>query len=119
MSAPDYIPSIVAYLKRRLAEVNYPTPDIGIICGSGLGVLASTIENPFVIRYEEIKGFPRSTVVVCRSRFRAGTAGFSIRFACAQGHAGELVFGKIGGKNVVAMKGRFHFYEGYSPAQVC
>lgn len=67
-------------------------PKLAIICGSGLGPLASGIEGADVIKYESIPNFPRSTV---------------------EGHAGELVFGKLGGCEVVAMKGRFHPYEGY------
>lgn len=91
---PDTISNIVAYLKTRITEA----PDVGIICGSGLGGLAATIPEPrTVIKYEEIDGFPRSTV---------------------HGHAGQLVIGKLGGKNVVCMQGRFHYYEGYEPAQV-
>lgn len=69
------------------------TPEIGLILGSGLGVLADEIENPIAIPYEDIPHFPVSTV---------------------EGHAGQLVFGELEGKKVVAMQGRFHFYEGYS-----
>jgi purine-nucleoside phosphorylase len=68
-------------------------PTIGLILGSGLGVLADEIENPVKIPYNEIPNFPVSTV---------------------EGHAGQLVFGSLKGKKVVAMQGRFHFYEGYS-----
>jgi purine-nucleoside phosphorylase len=64
-----------------------------LILGSGLGVLADEIENPVKIPYNEIPNFPVSTV---------------------EGHAGQLVFGLLKGANVVAMQGRFHFYEGYS-----
>ncbi|MGY0209244.1 purine-nucleoside phosphorylase [Bacillus subtilis] len=73
------------------------TPEIGLILGSGLGVLADEIENPVAIPYEDIPHFPVSTV---------------------EGHAGQLVFGDLEGKRVVAMQGRFHFYEGYSMEQV-
>jgi purine-nucleoside phosphorylase len=69
------------------------TPKIGLILGSGLGVLAEEIENPVKIPYEDIPEFPVSTV---------------------EGHAGQLVFGTINGMEVVAMQGRFHFYEGYA-----
>jgi purine-nucleoside phosphorylase len=72
-------------------------PHLGLILGSGLGVLAELIENAVVIPYEEIPHFPVSTVF---------------------GHAGELVIGQVGGKNVVLMKGRFHMYEGYSAQEV-
>ena len=72
-------------------------PEIGLILGSGLGDLADRIDNPIKIKYEDIPGFPISTV---------------------EGHEGQLVFGKLSGKNVVAMQGRFHFYEGYPIADV-
>ncbi|WFD09012.1 purine-nucleoside phosphorylase [Tepidibacter hydrothermalis] len=68
-------------------------PKIGLILGSGLGVLADEIEDAVKIKYEEIPNFPVSTV---------------------EGHAGQLVIGKLQGKDVVAMQGRFHFYEGYT-----
>ncbi|MGY0691832.1 purine-nucleoside phosphorylase [Virgibacillus sp. FSP13] len=72
-------------------------PAIGLILGSGLGVLADKIENPTVIPYQEIPYFPESTV---------------------SGHKGQLVSGALEGKQVIAMQGRFHFYEGYSMKQV-
>ena len=65
---------------------------VGIILGSGLGSLAEIIENPVVIPYGEIPGFPVSTAV---------------------GHKGNLIFGQIAEHNVLAMQGRFHYYEGY------
>lgn len=68
------------------------TPCAGIVLGSGLGKLADKIENPIVIPYRTIPGFPVSTAI---------------------GHKGNFVFGELGGKFVVAMQGRFHFYEGY------
>ena len=68
-------------------------PTIGLVLGSGLGVLADEIENPVKIKYDEIPNFPVSTV---------------------EGHAGQLVIGNLQGKTVVAMQGRFHYYEGYS-----
>ena len=68
-------------------------PEIGMILGSGLGVLGDEVENPLIIRYEDIPFFPRSTV---------------------EGHAGQMVIGKLEGKNVLVMQGRFHYYEGYS-----
>ena len=64
---------------------------VGIILGSGLGSLAEIIENPVVIPYGEIPGFPVSTAV---------------------GHKGNLIFGQIAEHNVLAMQGRFHYYEG-------
>lgn len=69
------------------------TPEIGLILGSGLGVLADEIENPVKIPYSEIPNFPVSTV---------------------EGHKGQLVIGTLSGKKVMAMQGRFHYYEGYS-----
>jgi len=72
-------------------------PQIGLILGSGLGVLADLIEDAKVIAYQDIPHFPVSTV---------------------EGHAGELVAGQIKGKNVIMMKGRFHPYEGYDLAKV-
>lgn len=72
-------------------------PKIGIILGSGLGSLANSIEESVEIEYSEIPNFPVSTV---------------------EGHAGKLIFGYIHRIPVVAMKGRFHYYEGYSMNQV-
>ncbi|WJP99389.1 purine-nucleoside phosphorylase [Geobacillus stearothermophilus] len=72
-------------------------PAIGLILGSGLGVLAEEIEEAVRIPYEEIPGFPVSTV---------------------EGHAGRLVCGRLEGAAVVAMQGRFHYYEGYSLREV-
>lgn len=71
--------------------------EVGLILGSGLGELADEIENPIVIPYEEIPTFPVSTV---------------------EGHAGQLVYGMLGGKHVLALQGRFHYYEGYSMDEV-
>lgn len=72
-------------------------PQIGLILGSGLGTLADEVENPIIIKYEDIPNFPVSTV---------------------EGHEGKLVIGKLEGKNVVAMQGRFHYYEGYTMEEV-
>ena len=72
-------------------------PDAGIILGTGLGELASRIENRIEIDYKDIPNFPVSTV---------------------EGHAGKLIYGSFGNKKVVAMKGRFHYYEGYGNEQV-
>ncbi|MGL5353377.1 MAG: purine-nucleoside phosphorylase [Clostridium sp.] len=72
-------------------------PEIGLILGSGLGSLADSIENPEFYPYEDLPHFPTSTV---------------------EGHAGRLVIGMLNGKCVVAMQGRFHYYEGYSLNEV-
>jgi len=72
-------------------------PTIGIILGTGLGKLAVEIEKETVIEYENIPNFPVSTV---------------------ESHKGKLIFGKLGGKNVIAMQGRFHYYEGYTLQKV-
>lgn len=72
-------------------------PEIGLILGSGLGVLADEIENPVMIPYGDIPDFPVSTV---------------------EGHAGRLVIGELEEKTVLAMQGRFHYYEGYGLDEV-
>ncbi|MFP9098256.1 purine-nucleoside phosphorylase [Flavobacterium sp. RHBU_24] len=72
-------------------------PQYGVILGSGLGSFADDITIEHAIPYSELPNFPVSTV---------------------EGHAGKLIFGTIGDKNVVAMQGRFHYYEGYSMQQV-
>lgn len=72
-------------------------PTVGIVLGSGLGNLVDDMEIELSIPYSEIINFPVSTV---------------------QGHKGNLIFGKLGGKMVVAMQGRFHYYEGYDMKQV-
>ncbi|WP_152398318.1 purine-nucleoside phosphorylase [Paenibacillus cellulositrophicus] len=69
-------------------------PEVGLILGSGLGILADLIQDSISIAYEDIPHFPVSTV---------------------EGHAGELLLGTIEGRSVVLMKGRFHMYEGYGP----
>jgi purine-nucleoside phosphorylase len=69
-------------------------PEIGLILGSGLCVLGDELEDAVTIPYEDIPHFPVSTV---------------------EGHAGELILGKLQGRNVVLMRGRFHMYEGYEP----
>lgn len=72
-------------------------PEAGIVLGTGLGGLTARIENTIEIDYSEIPNFPVSTV---------------------EGHAGKLIYGDFGGKKVVAMKGRFHHYEGYTAQQI-
>lgn len=75
------------------AKLDGKKPFAGIVLGSGLGKLADKIENQIVIPYSEIPGFPVSTAV---------------------GHKGNFIAGDLGGKFVVAMQGRFHYYEGYT-----
>ncbi|HRH60108.1 MAG TPA: purine-nucleoside phosphorylase [Chitinophagaceae bacterium] len=83
----------VAYIKSVYAG----TPEVGIVLGSGLGNLASEIEVEQAIAYSDIPHFPVSTVV---------------------GHSGKLLLGKLNGKTVAVMAGRFHYYEGYAAQQV-
>ena len=87
------IEAAVSSLRARTAMV----PDVAIIIGTGLGDLARSISVEATVGYREIPYFPESTV---------------------ESHAGELVFGRLSGKAVVAMRGRVHFYEGYSMQQV-
>ncbi len=72
-------------------------PEIGLILGSGLGPLSEAIEDPTIIPYHDLPGWPLSTV---------------------EGHAGELVIGKLEDQDVLVMNGRIHFYEGYEMSQV-
>lgn len=83
--------------KKYLLDNIKEPPKIGLILGSGLGTLADEIEGAIIMDYKDIPNFPVSTV---------------------EGHAGQLVIGKLMGKQVVAMKGRFHYYEGYSMKEV-
>lgn len=82
---------------KSLTEKTKLQPEVGIILGTGLGALANEIEKETEISYEDIPHFPVSTV---------------------ESHAGRLIFGTIGNKPVVAMQGRFHYYEGYSMQQI-
>jgi purine-nucleoside phosphorylase len=72
-------------------------PDIGIVLGSGLGALAEQVDGKTVASYDQIAGFPMSTVA---------------------GHAGQLIVGKLAGRTVALLRGRWHLYEGYEPTQV-
>jgi len=78
------------------SKVNF-NPQIGIVLGTGLGGLVKEIEIKYALPYQDIPNFPISTV---------------------ESHHGELIFGILGGKNVIAMRGRFHFYEGYNMQEV-
>ena len=89
----EKIKETAAYLKERTGA----SPEVGIILGTGLGGLVKEIVAEHVVPYEEIPNFPVSTV---------------------EGHSGKLIFGKLGGKSVMAMQGRFHYYEGYDMKQV-
>ncbi len=73
------------------------SPQVGVVLGSGLGRLAESIEDPLVVPYRDIPGFPVSTAV---------------------GHKGNFIVGTLGGKTVIAMQGRIHYYEGYGMENV-
>ena len=81
------------FLKSKM----YTHPETAIILGTGLGSLVHEITDKYEISYETIPNFPVSTV---------------------EGHSGKLIFGKLGNKDIMAMQGRFHFYEGYSMKEV-
>ncbi len=83
--------------KNILSRTNNFTPEVGIILGTGLGGLVKEIKTEYSIPYSEIPNFPVSTV---------------------EGHQGRLILGELGGKKVMAMQGRFHFYEGYTMQQI-
>ena len=78
-------------LRNRIGDA---VPEVGIVLGSGLGGLAADIEDAVSIPFADVPGFPPATVV---------------------GHAGAIVSGKLGGRCVIALAGRFHMYEGHSP----
>ena len=81
------------FLKSRMNSA----PETAIILGTGLGSLVNEITDKYEIEYKDIPNFPLSTV---------------------EGHSGKLIFGKLGDKEIMAMQGRFHFYEGYSMKEV-
>ena len=87
------IKDTAAYLKSRFEFA----PVAGIVLGTGLGGLVNEIDIKFSIEYKDIPNFPVSTV---------------------EGHKGALLFGILGGKQIVAMQGRFHYYEGYSMQEI-
>jgi purine-nucleoside phosphorylase len=89
----EKIKETAAWLKERMTT----SPKTAIILGTGLGQLATEITDTYEFPYKEIPNFPVSTV---------------------EGHAGKLIFGKLGGKDIMAMEGRFHFYEGYNMKEV-
>jgi len=90
---PIHIQEATTYIRTKTAIA----PMVGLILGSGLGQLADEIEDKAVIPYQDIPHFPQSTVA---------------------GHKGQLVLGTLKGKPVIAMQGRFHYYEGYTMEQV-
>ena len=90
----ETIGRLVSLVKSRIGNRQ---PVLGIVLGSGLGSLANNIEDPVVIPYRELPEFPVSTAV---------------------GHKGNFIVGQLGGKTVIAMQGRIHYYEGYGMDQV-
>jgi len=80
-----------------LRAKGFTAPEAGIILGTGLGGLTREIENAIEVNYADIPGFPVSTV---------------------RSHAGKLIYGDFGGRKIVAMSGRFHYYEGYGAEQI-
>ena len=89
----EKIQETASWLRERMTT----SPKTAIILGTGLGQLASEVTDSYEFSYKEIPNFPVSTV---------------------EGHAGKLIFGKLGDKDIMAMEGRFHFYEGYDMKQV-
>ena len=89
----EKIQETAAFLLGKL----HTSPETAIILGTGLGSLANEITEKYEIKYEDIPNFPVSTV---------------------EGHSGKLIFGKLGNKDIMAMQGRFHYYEGYSMQEV-
>jgi len=89
----EKIKETAAFLKERMLT----SPETAIILGTGLGNLANEITEKYEIKYKDIPNFPVSTV---------------------EGHSGKLIFGKLGNKDIMAMQGRFHYYEGYSMKEV-
>lgn len=89
----EAIQQTAAYIRQQITT----TPAVGVILGSGLGGLIDSVEITAEIPYESIPNFPVSTV---------------------EGHAGKLVFGTLGGKQVMMMAGRFHYYEGYTMQEI-
>lgn len=87
----EHIRKAAAYVK-KVIEDNRLQPEVGIVLGSGLGRLGEKIKDPVVIPYRDIPGFPVSTAI---------------------GHKGNFLVGELGGKTVIAMQGRIHYYEGY------
>ena len=89
----ERIQETAAFLRSKM----HTHPETAIILGTGLGSLANDITDKYEIGYETIPNFPVSTV---------------------EGHSGKLIFGKLGDKDIMAMQGRFHYYEGYAMTEV-
>lgn len=89
----EKIKETASWIKERMTT----SPQTAIILGTGLGQLATEITDSYEFDYKDIPNFPVSTV---------------------EGHSGKLIFGRLGGKDILAMQGRFHFYEGYDMKQV-
>ena len=89
----EKIQETAAFLKSKM----HTQPETAIILGTGLGSLVNEITDKYEINYQEIPNFPVSTV---------------------EGHSGKLIFGKLGDKDILAMQGRFHYYEGYNMKEV-
>lgn len=92
MTEREQAQQAAAYIEQRIRSAGVAMPDTAIVLGSGLGFLAERMENSVRISYEDIPGFPVSTV---------------------ESHAGVLCVGSLAGKSVFAFSGRFHYYEGY------
>lgn len=89
----EKIQETAAFIKNKMTTAS----KTAIILGTGLGSLINDISDKYEINYKDIPNFPVSTV---------------------EGHSGKLIFGKLGGKDIMAMQGRFHYYEGYSMKEV-
>ena len=87
------IQETASFIRERM----HSAPETAIILGTGLGSLVNEITEKYELKYEDIPNFPISTV---------------------EGHCGKLIFGKLGNKDIMAMQGRFHFYEGYAMTEV-
>jgi purine-nucleoside phosphorylase len=89
----EQIQETASFIKAKM----HTTPNTAVILGSGLGKLVDEMTDTYEIEYKEIPNFPVSTV---------------------EGHSGRLIFGRLGNKDIMAMQGRFHYYEGYSMKEV-
>ena len=96
MQDPANLEKALEYVQSKISTTDHP--QIGVVLGTGLGEWTSELQDPLIIPYEQIPGFPRSTV---------------------QSHSGRLLQGRIKQASVLVLQGRFHLYEGYSPEQVC